>query len=68
MNVQEIACPRCGKIVSVNILDKRGSTKNRCRYCKTLITISTDRHGNVKGIRGTPTLARQILDDIRGHS
>jgi hypothetical protein len=47
---QAIACPKCGKLTAVNFLDKKGTTSAPCVHCRTKISVSTNRDGEVVDI------------------
>lgn len=47
-----LACPSCGGIVSVNALDRAGTTENTCGKCAGTIWVETDDDGAIAGIEG----------------
>ena len=49
MHTQEIVCPKCGRMTSVNVPDS-GAAETPCANCPAKVRITTDEHGHVTGI------------------
>lgn len=57
MYTQELICPNCDKVATVNVItskQRKNPQSGLCRHCNGWIDFDVDSQGEIMDIRGTP--------------